>query len=27
MWWTKEIEGVSARKEKTISKMVKHKKI
>jgi len=27
MWWTEEIEGLMAKKKKTISEMVKHKKI
>jgi len=27
MWWTEEIEGLVAKKEKTISEMVEHKKI
>ena len=27
MWWTEEMEGFVAKKKKTISEMVKHKKI
>jgi len=27
MWWTEETEGLVAKEEKTLSEMVKHKKI